>query len=42
MAFAGVRAFEPVSIDVKAGSFVSIVGTSGCGKTTLLRIAAGL
>ena len=42
MTYAGVRAFEPVSLDVKAGSFVSIVGTSGCGKTTLLRIAAGL
>ena len=42
MTFAGVRAFEPVSLDVKPGAFVSIVGTSGCGKTTLLRIAAGL
>ncbi len=42
MSFNGVRAFEPVTAMVKAGSFISVVGTSGCGKTTLLRIAAGL
>lgn len=42
MAFGAVTAFDPVSLEVKPGSFVSIVGTSGCGKTTLLRITAGL
>jgi NitT/TauT family transport system ATP-binding protein len=37
-----VRAIDSVSFDVKAGEFVSIVGHSGCGKTTLLRIITGL
>lgn len=31
-----------LSLDIAAGSFVSIVGRSGCGKSTLLRIVAGL
>lgn len=30
-----------VSLDVEGGQFVSIVGRSGCGKTTLLRMIAG-
>lgn len=31
-----------VSLTVNRGEFVSIVGSSGCGKSTILRLAAGL
>jgi NitT/TauT family transport system ATP-binding protein len=37
-----VEALRDVSLRVEAGRFISIVGASGCGKTTLLRIVDGL
>jgi phosphonate transport system ATP-binding protein len=36
------RVLRGVSLDVAAGSFVSVLGRSGAGKTTLLKILAGL
>src|SRR5262249_22863600 len=35
-------AVKDVSLAVGEGEFVSVVGPTGCGKTTLLNIAAGL
>lgn len=37
-----VGAVSNVSVSVQPGSFTTIVGLSGCGKTTLLRLMAGL
>ena len=36
-----VRALDGVSLTVEDGEFIAVVGTSGCGKTTLLRILGG-
>jgi len=36
------RALENVNLKVKKGEFVSIIGHSGCGKSTVLNIVAGL
>lgn len=38
----GKTIIENVSLDVKPGEFLCIIGASGCGKTTALRLAAGL
>ena len=38
----GKTIFEDLSFDVREGEFLSILGSSGCGKTTLLRILIGL
>jgi multiple sugar transport system ATP-binding protein len=41
-AFGAVRVLENLSLDVWPGEFLVLLGESGCGKTTALRIVAGL
>ncbi len=35
------RAIDSISMDIRHGEFFSLLGASGCGKTTLLRMLAG-
>lgn len=37
-----LHALDQIDLNLKQGSFVTIVGRSGCGKTTLLRLIAGI
>lgn len=37
-----VRALDGISLTVEEGEFIAIVGTSGCGKTTLMNMLGGL
>jgi NitT/TauT family transport system ATP-binding protein len=37
-----VLALDSVTFDVPTGQFIALVGASGCGKTTVLNMAAGL
>jgi spermidine/putrescine transport system ATP-binding protein len=40
--FGDQLAVKPVNLEIEAGEFIAIMGSSGCGKTTTLRMLAGL
>jgi nitrate/nitrite transport system ATP-binding protein len=40
--YPGVTVFEDIHFGIEKGEFVCIVGHSGCGKTTILNVLAGL
>ena len=40
--FNSKQVIQGIDLTVKQGTFLSLLGTSGCGKTTLLRLIAGL
>jgi D-xylose transport system ATP-binding protein len=41
VAFGGVRAVDNVSVDVRAGEVIGLVGGNGAGKSTLMRALSG-
>ena len=38
----GLEALREITVDIRPGDFLSVLGPSGCGNTTLLRIVGGL
>lgn len=42
VAYGGLRALQGVSLSVRAGEIVTVIGANGAGKTTLLNAIAGL
>ena len=40
--FDNVEVLKGISLDIEKGEFITLLGSSGCGKTTTIRIIAGL
>lgn len=40
--FGGATALENINLQFESGEFITVLGSSGCGKTTLLHLLAGL
>ena len=40
--FGNTQVLKGLNIEIARGEFITILGSSGCGKTTMLRIIAGL
>ena len=40
--FEGENVLKNISLDIGRGEFITLLGSSGCGKTTTIRIIAGL
>ncbi len=40
--FDGKQVLKGIDLEIKQGEFITLLGSSGCGKTTTLRIIAGL
>lgn len=41
-AFDGTKVLKGISLEVRRAEFITLLGSSGCGKTTTLRLIAGL
>ena len=38
----GVTVFEDLNLEIEAGTFVAVLGSNGCGKSTLAKLIAGI